>query len=77
VITLTLAFGLSLNFKISRYQLCSSEPKSAITNLITYVDFFLVSVGSQRQADDAIYFERNNAFDFIPHYLLLGFLVAT
>jgi hypothetical protein len=73
VITLTLAFGLYLRFKISRYQHCFSKPKSAITNLITLIDlidFISSLVDSQRQAN-AIYYNRINALDLVPHSFLL------
>jgi hypothetical protein len=50
------------------YGFCKT--RSAITNLITYVDFISPLVGSQRQSD-AIYFDVSNVFDRFPHSLLL------
>jgi hypothetical protein len=57
-------------FRISPYQHSFSKSKSAITHLVTYIDFIFPLVGSQRQAD-TIYFDLSNAFELDPHSLLL------
>jgi hypothetical protein len=71
-----------LKFKLSPHQHGFSKSKSTNTNLVTYLDFISPLVCSQRQVD-AIYFDLRNAFDLVPHSLLLlhklvplGFLVA-
>jgi hypothetical protein len=64
-----------LKVKISPYQHGFTKSKSAITNLVTYLDFISPLVGSQTQAD-AIYFDLSNAFDLVPHSLLLHKLSA-
>jgi hypothetical protein len=70
-----------LQFKISHYQHGFSKSKSAITSLVTYADFISPLAGSQKQGG-TIYFDLCNAFDLVPHSLLLhklwvrGFLVA-
>ncbi|PNF20040.1 hypothetical protein B7P43_G05817 [Cryptotermes secundus] len=64
-----------LKSKISPYQHGFSKTKSTSTNLVTYIDFISPIVGSQRQAD-AIYFDLSNAFDLVPHSLLLHKLSA-
>jgi hypothetical protein len=67
-----------LKFKPSPYQHGFSKSKSAITNLVTYVDFISPLVGPLSQAD-AIYFDLSNAFAhslILQSLALLGFLVA-
>jgi hypothetical protein len=64
-----------LKFKISIYQYGFSNSKSAIISLVTYGDFISPLVGSLRQTD-AIYFDQSNAFDLVPHSLLLHKLSA-
>jgi hypothetical protein len=64
-----------LKSKITPYQHGFSKTKSTCTNLVTFVDFIFPLVCSQRQAD-AIYFDLSNAFDLVPHSLLLHKLSA-
>jgi hypothetical protein len=64
-----------LKSKISPNQHGFSKIKSACTNLVSFVDFITPLVCSQRQAD-AIYFDLSNAFDLVPHSLLLHKLSA-
>jgi hypothetical protein len=64
-----------LKSKINPYQHGFSKTKSASTNLVTFVEFITPLVYSQGQAD-AIYFDLINAFDLVPHSLLLHKLSA-
>jgi hypothetical protein len=64
-----------LKSNISPHKHGFSKTKYTSTNLVTYVDFISPLVGSQRQAD-AIYFDLSNAFDLVPHSLLLHKLSA-
>jgi hypothetical protein len=63
-------FCIYLKFRFSPYQHGFSESKSALINVVTYVDLISPLVGSQSQAD-ASYFDLSNAFDLVPHSLLL------
>jgi hypothetical protein len=64
-----------LKSKISPYQPGFSKTKYTSSNLVTYVDFIVPLVGSQRQAHD-IYFDLSNWFYPVPHSLLLQKLSA-
>jgi hypothetical protein len=46
------------------------KSKSTITNLVTFLDFVTPLVRSQSQVD-SIYFDFSNAYDILPHALLL------
>jgi hypothetical protein len=64
-----------LKSKISPNQHGFAKSKSTSTNLVNFVDFVTPLVCSQRQAD-AVYFDLSNAFDLVPHSLLLHKLSA-
>jgi hypothetical protein len=59
-----------LYVKLNPNQLGFTRSKSTVTNLVTFLDFVTPVVRSQRQAD-AVYFDLYNAFDLVPHNLLL------
>jgi hypothetical protein len=46
------------------------KSKSTVTNLVTFLDFTTPRACSQGQID-SIYFDFSNAFDILPHSLLL------
>jgi hypothetical protein len=47
-----------------------SKSKSAVANLVTFLDLVTPAVRSQRQVD-ALYSDPSNASDLVPHNLLL------
>jgi hypothetical protein len=64
-----------LKLEISHCQHGFSKCMSPITNLVTYIHFIFPLVSSQRQVD-SLYFHVINAFDLVPHSLLLRKLSA-
>jgi hypothetical protein len=59
-----------LKLKFSPYQHGLYKSKSAITNLVPYIDFISHLVGCQREVD-ATQFDLSNAFELVPHTLHL------
>lgn len=59
-----------LKSKLSRSQHGFIKSRSTVTNLVTFLDFTAPLVCSQGQSD-SIYFDFTNAFDILPHALLL------
>jgi hypothetical protein len=64
---------LSSNFKFKLHpsQHGFIKSKSTVTNLVTYLNDVLPSVCSQGQFD-CVYFDLSQAFDKVPHTLLLN-----
>jgi hypothetical protein len=63
-----------------KHKLNPSQPvflkyKSTTTDLVTYLDFLLPLVSSQRQLD-SIHFDLSSAFDLVSHPILLHKLCA-
>jgi hypothetical protein len=56
--------------KLNPNQHGFTKSKSTVTNLVTFLDFMTPVVRCQRQAD-GVYFDLSNAFDLVPHNLLL------
>jgi hypothetical protein len=56
--------------KLNPNQHGFTRTKSTVTNLVTFLDFLTPVVRGQRQAD-AVYFDLSNAFDLVPHNMLL------
>jgi hypothetical protein len=61
---------VSHHAKLNPNQHGFTRTKSTITNLVTFLDFLAPVVHGQGQAD-AIYFDFSNAFDLVPHNMLL------
>jgi hypothetical protein len=71
-----LSYFVLSKIKISSCRHGFSKSKSIITNFETNLDFLTPLVGSENQ-DETTYFDQSNAFDFVPHSLLLLKLSAS
>jgi hypothetical protein len=57
-------------YKCYCYQHGFTRTKSTVNNLVTFLEFFILVVRGKHQAD-VVYFELSNAFDLVPHNMLL------